>query len=520
MTMNRIVIVMVILSCAWATCLTADQIQTNVGKNTKAVIVLVKSGTKIRPNTNQGKGEYEELRIKSRGFYPVKFDTKLKGLRIHQLIFEQTGTIIEFVGDNNRQFESLEIAKIITPIDSLGTPTEIRIDGLTLKRLQVSGYGNRLQPFGRVPLNLQILAGSSVRNTNLSNCTFHELRLRASTGKSQIFLSGITTSRIEILPENDSVGLTQTSLDARLEVRLLGSRQELPALLIKGVRLRSGIGNLWNYQGGGKFIVSIEDAVIGEKRHEYALSLKADGSEFRMTNTRLAGSLNLQTIGPSSVLLDGIALLEEPEGGDLVLDSDDIESLCLNHVELRSMIIRSKNSNLKTVQISHLKINDSISIPKIILEKMSEPGINPFQRGAFSRLVQQQGRYSDQPGAINLDAIYFRKYADLTVINSSLAFIIDNLTGLGIRLEKPLRLFIFVVIFFYLFHVWACQGSSFIRRLGNGLTLLLAGSFLGVDGLGLVRNRKMYQIIRGLLRLIFYIQVALLSIYLSQTTLQ
>lgn len=171
----------------------------------------------------------------------------------------------------------------------------------------------------------------------------------------------------------------------------------------------------------------------------------------------------------------------------------------------------------------HINVTEEFEISENILKSMNEPNDNKpaFARNQFFKLLESNGRICDKNKDLGLEALYQKKRAETSYFFSPLAFIIDKFTGFGIHATNAIWTFLAYTIFFLVLNFLLINNKikekrNVITKLTHAFLYLIFSSHKYTDNL----NDLSVHRLSHLYRIVLFIQITLLGIYLGQITLQ
>ena len=295
------------------------------------------------------------------------------------------------------------------------------------------------------------------------------------------------------------------------------SSTEAARFLMDGLNLQKGYVMMAPSSDGATSLpcrVSIQLNHLDLSADASPISFQSDKcqSDVSLQNITVKGKVALQAHTIHHLILSDIAP-GSPGDSQIEIKGGGFQEMRFNQISIGELAISSDDSlsaSLLAVRARDVAVEGTLSVPKDFVQFMGRADMNPIYRNKLFRLLQERGVYAESGKAVDLDALYLRKRGDLESVSRLAAWIVDWLTGFGIKLYRPLCSFLLILGVQLAIRLWFYRIEPLWK---SRLRQTALGRFSGTDPKGLHFSTSLFD-------LTYFVQVTMLSIYLSQTTLQ
>lgn len=446
-------------------------------------------------------------------------------LKITEIVFTQRNSGLEFEGDAGSAAAEVQIGSITTPDSGTETP-EIQFANIKLQTLVVDGDDSSdetLRPTHHQRISLVMQDSAAASHIELSDFYGKTIDLRllrtSQVNPARVYMHGINTMELHI--HGDLTGKAHegnvpaaVSINAELE---RPASTEAARVLMDGLSLQKGYVMIAPSSDGTTSPpcrVSIQLNNLDLSADTSPISFQSDKcqADISLQSIRVKGKVDLQARTIRHLILSDIAP-GSPGDSQIEIKGGGFQEMRFNQISIRELSISSDDNlsaSLLTLRARDVDVEGTLSVPKDFVQFMGRADMNPIYRNRLFRLLQERGVYTESGKPVDLDALYLRKRGDLESISRLTAWIVDWLTGFGIKLYRPLCSFLLILAVQFSLRLWFYRTEPLWK---SRLKQTARGRFDGTDPKGLHFSSSLFD-------LTYFVQVTMLSIYLSQTTLQ
>ncbi|NPD85148.1 hypothetical protein HNS38_10280 [Lentimicrobium sp. L6] len=433
-------------------------------------------------------------------------------LRIDTLNFNYDKSILCIRGGS--QNVDIEIKHVIGSNTPSKCP-DIKFENIYLNRVDINEDNHHYLEESSF-FNLDLRDGkTSFRTINVMNSCIPDITIRANFKSKNILLKNISTSNIDIKSNSSDLPTVNMELVNISFVPILLDHLSIRIEKINISNFRLETYNKSDYSlnlilrdlklfGQNKIVTNNVNTSLEIFKLNLLSNLSISGNSYK---DLIVSEVSSTSKEPSNLSIDAPISLS----GDIKLIDVKLNQVSIN---LGSKIY----SKLDNIELRDLQATSKIIIDKELLKWYSENCSNPIVRRDILKHFKEKGVYEDSQ-AIGLQAVYYDKKSDLSSLFRPLSWVIDKLTGFGIELLNPLITFLILLLGYLVIRL------ILVYKLYNGFSfsffdLILDDKILADTEKAKEKKALYLKILRLSFNILVFIQITLLSIYLSQTTLQ
>ncbi|SDF63885.1 hypothetical protein SAMN04487996_111342 [Dyadobacter soli] len=445
-------------------------------------------------------------------------------LSIKSLTFTGSRNTVTFKPLNEKKMAGISIQEIKSASSNIPI---IKFSDLSFINFAIEGSSR----IANVPSKFELILdeNSSVGKLTIENARIPNMELHLSD-RSTVNLTHVTTNKVKIDLNKKFLQHESSASFFFNDLQFEGDEISTEAILHIGnlnivdakMELRSKAERVKNFTLKLSEC-SFNDVETIESPTAATISIDSLNTTVDLSNIKLESELTVRTGSLHSISLSNIESTKNLLSSLRIHSLDSVKKnvkIGMFDIELPNISICIPNENVSIdPSFKFVNILGALEMSRNIVDGMNNLSKPAVERNSFFLALQTNGRICSDKEGIGKDALYLKKRVDMDDVSPILAFLLDWLTGFGIHPEKALYSF-----FLYFAATWiVCTVIEARSANARSVPKIASAALMSFSHIALPINPPPNSIARSIIsifRLMLFIQITLLSIYLGQITLQ